>query len=74
MLNKGIRSHDANKKVTIFNTEKEAISHSIENAKDGSLIIMCSDVVPDALKQVLAYKEKEENDLYRFSKDDIPNQ
>ncbi|MCL4133229.1 UNVERIFIED_CONTAM: hypothetical protein GTU68_045576 [Idotea baltica] len=74
MLTKGIKSHDPNKKVTIFKTEKEAISHAIENAKDGSLIVMCSDVVPDALKQVLEYKEKEENELYGFSKEDIPNQ
>jgi len=74
MLTKGIKSHDPNKKITVFKTEKEAISHSIENAIDGSLIVMCSDVVPDALKQVLDYKEREENELYEFSKDDIPNQ
>ena len=74
MLTKGIKSHDPNKKISIFNSEKEAISHSIENAIDGSLIVMCSDVVPDALKQVLEYKEMEENKLYGFSKADIPNQ
>jgi len=74
MLMKGIKSQDPNKKITVFNSEKEAISHSIENAVEGSLIVMCSDVVPDALKQVLEYKEKEENKLYKFSKDDIPNQ
>jgi len=73
MLTKGIKSHDPNKKITLFKTEKEAISHSIENAIEGSLIVMCSDVVPDALKQVLEYKEREENELYEFSKDDIPN-
>lgn len=74
MLTKGIKSHDPNKKITVFKSEKEAISHSIENAKEGSLIVMCSDVVPDALKQVLNYKELEENKLYKFSPSDIPNQ
>jgi len=74
LLMEGIKSHDPNKKITVFKTEKEAISHSIENAIDGSLIVMCSDVVPDALKQVLEYKEREENKLYGFSKADIPNQ
>ena len=74
MLTKGIKSHDPNKKFTVFTSEREAISHSIENAVDGSLIVMCSDVVPDALKQVLEYKEKEGNKLYAFSKSDIPNQ
>jgi len=74
MLTKGIESHDPNKKVTIFKSEKQAISHAIENAKEGSLIVCCSDVVPDALKQVLAYKEQEENKLYKFTAEDIPNQ
>jgi len=73
MLREGIKSHDPNKNVKVFNSEKEAISFAIENAKPGSLIVMCSDVVPDALKQVLDYKEKEANKLYEFSQDDIPN-
>jgi len=74
LLTEGIKSHDTHKKITVFKTEKEAITHAIENAVEGSLIVMCSDVVPDALKQVLEYKEMEENKLYEFSKADIPNQ
>ncbi|NOT36841.1 MAG: cyanophycin synthetase [Saprospiraceae bacterium] len=74
MLMVGIRSHDPNKKVTIFDTEKEAITSAIEGAKKGSLIVICSDVVPDALGQVQRYKEEEVNKLYEFTKADIPNQ
>jgi len=74
LLMKGIHSHDPDKKVTVFKSEKEAISHAIEHAVEGSLTVICSDVVPDALKQVLDYKEKEENELYKFTAKDIPNQ
>ncbi len=74
MLEAGIRSHDPNKKITIFRTESEAIKSAIEKAQKGSLIVICSDVVPDALGQVQRYKEEEAKKLYEFSKADIPNQ
>jgi cyanophycin synthetase len=73
MLMKGIHQEDKNMKVSIFKSEEEAISHAIVNAKPNSLITICSDVVPDALRQVLSYKEKEADELYTFSKSDIPN-
>jgi len=73
MLMIGITKHDPNKPVKIFKSEKEAITFAIENAKPGSLITMCSDVVPDALSLVMEYKENESNELYEFSKIDIPN-
>jgi len=73
MLMKGIKDHDPDKKVTVFKSEKEAITYAIRNAKPGSLITMCSDVVPDALKLVQHFKEEEANELYEFSTEDIPN-
>jgi len=73
MLMKGIHSHDPNKEVKIFKNETEAITHAIEKALPGSLITMCSDVIPDALSLVMEYKEKEANKLYEFTKSDIPN-
>ena len=36
-------------------------------------IVVCSDVVPDALELVQKYKEEEASDLYKFKKEDIPN-
>lgn len=74
MLMDGIKEEDPNKPVQVFKSEKEAITSAIENAKPGSLIVMCSDVVPDALKLVMDFKEKEADDIYAFSKADIPNQ
>jgi len=73
MLSEGIKKVDPKKKVKIIPKESEAIEHAITNAKKGSLIVICSDVVPDALALVTKYKEEEAKNLYDFSRDDIPN-
>src|SRR5690554_7775126 len=59
MLDEGIKMRDPNKKTTIIPSEREAISYAIKNAKKGSLIICCSDVIPDALELVTRFKEME---------------
>jgi len=59
MLDDGIRKHSPKKKTTIIPLESDAINHAVSNAKKGSLIILCSDVVPDALDLVKKLKEKE---------------
>jgi len=63
MLSEGIKSVDPNKKVTIIPSEKEAITYAITNAKEGSLLVFCSDVVPDALNLVMEFKEKEASQI-----------
>ncbi|MFK7746787.1 MAG: cyanophycin synthetase [Kordia sp.] len=73
MLDDGIKMKDPNKKTTIIPSEKEAILHAVKNAKQGALIVLCSDVVPDALDLVKQLKEEESKDLYNFTTDDIPN-
>lgn len=73
MLHDGIKKIDPDKKVTIIPSEKEAITHAVKNATKGSLIVLCSDVVPDALELVKQFKEEEANRLYEFSKEEIPN-
>lgn len=73
MVHDGIKMVDPNKKVTIIPSEKEAITYAIKHATKGCLIIVSSDVVPDALNLVMKYKEDEANKLYEFSKADIPN-
>lgn len=73
MLDAGIKMKDPNKKTTIIPNEKEAATFAIKNAKKGSLIVICSDVIPDALDLVQKLKEEEANRLYEFSTDDIPN-
>jgi cyanophycin synthetase len=57
----GIQEIDANKKVTIFKKEREAIDFAIKNATKHSFITICSDVVPDALDQILRLKEEDDS-------------
>ena len=59
MLDDGIKLKNPHKKTTIIPSEKEAITFAIKNAIKGSLIICCSDVIPDALDLVMHFKEKE---------------
>jgi cyanophycin synthetase len=59
MLNDGIKSKDPNKKTTIIPSEKEAITFAVNNAVKGSLIVLCSDVIPDALDLVKKFKSQE---------------
>jgi len=59
MLNDGIKMKDPNKKTIVIPSEKEAITYAVKNAIKGSLIILCSDVIPDALELVQQLKEKE---------------
>ena len=59
MLDDGIKMVDKNKKTTIIPSEKEAITYAVKNAIKGSLIILCSDVIPDALELVQKFKEQE---------------
>jgi cyanophycin synthetase len=60
LMLKGIAEIDSNKLDKVFSTEKEAIDHVLKTAKKGAFITICSDVVPDALDQIMNYKEQED--------------
>jgi len=64
MLDDGIKMKDPNIKTTIIPSEREAILHAVKTAEKGSLIVLCSDVVPDALELVKRLKEEEASRLY----------
>jgi len=68
MLETGIKAKDPNKKTTIIPSEKEAITYAVNNAKKGSLIVLCSDVIPDALDLVQKFKAQEVNGEVDFAK------
>ena len=68
----GIHKHDANKTPKVIKTETEAIDYAIKHAKKGAFITICSDVVPDALDQIMKYKELD--DHFEMTNADIPNQ
>ncbi|QCW99070.1 cyanophycin synthetase [Aggregatimonas sangjinii] len=59
MLKDGILKEHPDKKITIIPSEEEAIHYAVDNAQEGSLIVLCSDVVPDALELVKKLKEAE---------------
>lgn len=59
MLNEGIQKKDANKKTTIIPSEKEAILHAVKTAEKDSVIVLCSDVIPDALDLVQRLRDQE---------------
>lgn len=71
LMVQGIKEVDPGKKITIIKKEEEAIRHAIKTAVPGEFLVLCSDVVPDALELVM--KLKEEDDRVSFSKEDIPN-
>ncbi len=59
MLEDGIKSKNPNMKITVIPSEKEAIKFAVKNAQPGSLIVLSSDVIPDALDLVKTLKEKD---------------
>lgn len=73
MLEDGIKMRNPAKKITVIPNEREAATFAIKNATQGSLVVICSDVIPDALELVQKLKEEEANRLYEFSTDHIPN-
>lgn len=72
LMLQGVHSVDKNKKYTVIPSEPEAIDYAFKHAPKGAFIIICSDVVPDALDQVMKYKEEE--DRFEIRAEDIPNQ
>ncbi|MGB7395782.1 MAG: cyanophycin synthetase [Pricia sp.] len=60
MLRDGIKAKNPDKKITAIPSEKEAIHYAINNARPGTLIVLCSDVVSDALELVEDLKEQEQ--------------
>jgi cyanophycin synthetase len=60
LMRSGISQVDPNRKITVIPKEREAIEYAIRNAKPGAFVTICSDVVPDALEQIMKLKEEEE--------------
>lgn len=66
----GVKSVAPTKEVKVIRSEIEAINYAINNAQKGAFIVICSDVVPDALEQVMKFKEEE--DRFELIPTDIP--
>lgn len=59
LLKEGIKQVNPQMKITVIPSEKEATKYAFETAKKDSLIVLCSDVIPDALDLVKEFKNKE---------------
>lgn len=70
LLKQGVEEKNRNKKITIIPSEKEAITYAIDNAQKDSLIILCSDVIPDALEMIKSMKHEELDGKRTFGKRD----
>ncbi|MBC7553257.1 MAG: hypothetical protein H7257_04705 [Taibaiella sp.] len=57
----GIRNIDPEKKTIVIEKEKEAVDYAIKNARKGSLILLTSDKIMDAVQYVKELKAKEDN-------------
>ncbi len=71
LMLQGVKSVNPSKEVEVIPTESEAIDHAIATAPKGAFIVICSDVIPDALDQVMRIKEEE--DKFQLVPADIPN-
>ena len=71
LLKEGIFEINPNMPVICINPEADSIKYCIENAKKGSHITVCSDVIAEALNLIMQYKEKD--DQFEFHKEEIPN-
>ncbi len=60
LMVQGIKNIDPEKKITIIQKESDAIDFAFQTARKDSFIVITSDVVPDALEQVKAYKARED--------------
>lgn len=67
LISKGIKNVAPDKTVHVIPTEKEAIDFAINNAERDSFIVICSDVIPDALEQIMDLKNKEETGQINLS-------
>jgi len=71
LLEKGIREVNAVIPVKVIFKEVEAIEYAIKNAIPGSFIVVCSDVVAQAVDAVMRLREEEAKVVIRH--EDIPN-
>ena len=60
LLKEGISKVKKDMQVTVILKELEAIDHAIKNAPKNSFIVICSDVVTDALAYIQKLKNEED--------------
>jgi cyanophycin synthetase len=60
LMTQGIQAKRPGYSPVVIPEEHKAIEHTVRTAQKGDFIVICSDVVPDALNQIMQLKEEEE--------------
>lgn len=63
-LREGIEQHDPTKKTLVIKDEKEAVIYAIENARKGSLIVICSEMIKEVTKLIQEMREEDQEPNY----------
>ncbi len=58
-IKEGIQQHSSEVKTTVIKEEIEAVKYAIENAKKGSLIVICTEMVADVTKLIQDLQQEE---------------
>ncbi|HSP40376.1 MAG TPA: cyanophycin synthetase, partial [Gillisia sp.] len=59
-LREGIEQHDPSKKTMVIKDEKEAVTYAIENARKGSLIVICSELIKEVTRLIQELREEDQ--------------
>lgn len=63
-LREGIEQYDPSKKTMVIKDEKEAVVYAIENARKGSLIVICSEMIKEVTKLIQEMREQDQEPNY----------
>jgi len=63
-LREGIEQHDPFKKTLVIKDEKESVIYAIENARKGSLIVICSEMIKEVTKLIQEMREEDQEPNY----------
>ena len=63
-LREGIQQYDPLKKTLVIKDEKEAVIYAIENARKGSLIVICSEMIKEVTKLIQQMREEDQEPNY----------
>ncbi len=60
LLKEGIHQHDPSMKPLVIKDEKEAVTYAIENARKGSLIVICSEMIKEVTRLIQELREEDQ--------------
>lgn len=68
LLREGISMHDPLMNTLVIKDEKEAVSYAINNAKNGSLIVICSEMIKEVTQLIQRLREEDSKEVNKTTK------